>query len=157
MSYASFPKSAVPAGRAVVVGAGLMGGSVAMALRALGWYVSGVDNNAESVARGIELGAFDSAGPDATAELTFICTPVLTVAALAEEALAHGGIVTDIGSVKHPIVSLINNPRFVGGHPMSVRNWRGLTVQRPPCSRGELGCSRPRPLPMLMPTVAFTP
>ena len=126
MSDASAHKPVVPAGRAVVVGAGLMGGSVAMALRTLGWHVSGVDTKEGAVARGIELGAFDAAGPDATAELTFICTPVLSVAALVESALADGGIVTDIGSVKHPIVSLINNPRFIGGHPMAGSELAGI-------------------------------
>jgi prephenate dehydrogenase len=112
--------------RAVVIGAGLMGGSVAMALRGLGWHVSGVDLNAERVQRGIELGAFDAAGPDPTASVTFICTPVSTVPALAAAALADGGIVTDIGSTKHRVVMGVDNPRFVGGHPMAGSEQDGI-------------------------------
>jgi prephenate dehydrogenase len=105
--------------RAVVVGAGLIGGSVAMALRAQGWFVTGNDLDVNAARRGVELGAFDAVGEDASATITFICTPVLSVAALAIAALEHGGVVTDVGSVKGPIVAAVNHPRFVGGHPMA--------------------------------------
>jgi prephenate dehydrogenase len=103
-----------------------MGGSVAMALRAQGWFVSGVDQVGAACVRGLELGAFDAIGPDPTADLTFVCTPVLSVAALAHEALANGGIVTDIGSVKAPIVSEVDHPRFIGGHPMAGSEQDGI-------------------------------
>lgn len=110
----------------MVIGAGLMGGSVAMALRAQGWFVSGVDRLESATRRGVELGAFDAIGPDPTADLTFICTPVLTVAELAHEALAGGGIVSDIGSVKAPIVAAVDHPRFIGGHPMAGSEQDGI-------------------------------
>ncbi len=112
--------------RAVVIGAGLMGGSVALALRAQGWFVSGVDQHAERVQRGIELGAFDAVGPDPLAAVTFVCTPVSSVSDLAKEALAHGGIVTDIGSTKGATVRSVDHPRFVGGHPMAGSEMDGI-------------------------------
>ena len=115
---------------AVVIGAGLMGGSVGMALRAQGWRVLGADRDPARVQRGIELGAFDASfelsGEAPVADITFVCTPLLSVAALANAALAHGGIVTDIGSVKKPIVDAVTHPRFVGGHPMAGSEQDGI-------------------------------
>lgn len=112
--------------RAVVVGAGLMGGSVALALRANGWFVSGVDVHVERVERGVQLGVFDAIGPDSTASLTFICTQVSSVSALAKLALENGGIVSDIGSTKGDVVRAIDHPRFVGGHPMAGSEQDGI-------------------------------
>jgi prephenate dehydrogenase len=103
-----------------------MGGSVGMALRAQGWRVFGSDHNDASANRGVERGAFDSVGFDESAELTFICTPVLAAPALAVEALRHGGVVTDIGSVKAPIVAAVGHARFVGGHPMAGSELDGI-------------------------------
>lgn len=118
--------SIVPVGRAAVIGAGLMGGSVALALRGLGWHVTGSDLDPGRAARGLELGAFDAVGDDPDAEITFVCAPVLAVADLAQAALERGGIVTDIGSVKGPIVRAVDHPRFVGGHPMAGSELEGI-------------------------------
>jgi prephenate dehydrogenase len=112
--------------RAVVIGAGLMGGSVALALRALGWHVSGIDQDRSRIQRGIDLGAFDAEGPDDDASVTFVCTPVSSVPELAKAALAGGGIVTDIGSTKHRVVASVDDPRFVGGHPMCGSEQDGI-------------------------------
>src|SRR5687768_1394730 len=104
--------------RAQLVGTGLIGGSVGLALRKQGWHVTGRDRDEARAARALELGALDEIGTDTAAELTFVATPVGTVAAEAKQALAHGGIVTDVGSVKGSIVSEVDHARFVGGHPM---------------------------------------
>ena len=59
-------------------------------------------------------------GDDGTATVTFIATPVRTIADEARRALAAGpGLVTDVGSVKASIVDGVADPRFVGGHPMA--------------------------------------
>ena len=51
------------AGRAVIVGVGLIGGSIALALRAAGWHVSGIDLDAG--ARAVRRrGAIDAVGDD---------------------------------------------------------------------------------------------
>src|SRR2546426_882563 len=92
--------------RAVVVGTGLIGGSIGLALRAQGWHVTGRDLDEARAARALELGALDDLGDDPDAELTFIATPVGAVADEARKALAAGGgIVTDVGGVKGPIVA----------------------------------------------------
>ena len=67
------------AGRAQVVGTGLIGGSIGMALRALGWRVTGRDADASRAARALELGALDEVGQDVGADVTFIATPVSSV------------------------------------------------------------------------------
>ena len=133
MPVAVSETAAVPAAvreTAVVIGAGLMGGSVGMALRAQGWRVIGTDRDAARAHRGVELGAFDAVfeldGEAPAADITFVCTPVLSVADLANAALARGGIVTDIGSVKKPIVDAVTHPRFVGGHPMAGSEQDGI-------------------------------
>ncbi len=112
--------------RAVIVGAGLMGGSVGAALRQQGWFVSAIDSLPTRAERGVELGLFDSVGPDDQAALTVICTPVLAVPDAVKSALSNGGVVTDIGSVKGPIVDLVDHPRFVGGHPMAGSELEGI-------------------------------
>lgn len=113
---------------AAVVGLGLIGGSIGLALRARGWRVTGADRSDATVAEAVQRGVIDGpvGGP---VDLTFVATPVLAVEAAVREALARGsGIVTDVGSVKAPIVdALADEPvRFLGGHPMAGSELRGL-------------------------------
>ena len=74
--------------RANVIGLGLIGGSIALALRARGWQVCGDDVDAERVHRAIELGAIDGSGVDADADITFVAVPVLSSAEQVERALS---------------------------------------------------------------------
>jgi prephenate dehydrogenase len=113
--------------RANVVGLGLIGGSVGKALRARGWWVQGSDVDPARLDRALRLGIIDAAGLDPTAEITFVATPVRAVAeAVAQALAATAGIVTDVGSVKAPIVTAIDDPRFLGGHPMAGSEQEGL-------------------------------
>jgi prephenate dehydrogenase len=112
--------------RAQLVGTGLIGGSIGLALRARGWHVTGRDLDGARAARARELGALDAVGDDADAELTFVATPVLAVAAEARAALARGGVVTDVGGVKAPVVAAVDHARFVGGHPMAGSEQEGV-------------------------------
>jgi prephenate dehydrogenase len=113
--------------RAAVVGTGLIGGSIGMALRQQGWVVSGVDRDEERAARAVELGALDVVGVDPNVEITFVATPVRSIVGAAEAALAETtGLITDVGSVKGSIVEAIDHPRFVGGHPMAGSEQEGV-------------------------------
>lgn len=110
--------------RATIVGTGLIGGSVGMALRERGWHVSGTDARAGVAARAVELGALTAEGLDRTADLVVVATPVHAAGGVIGEILTSGQwnpqvIVTDVGSVKGPLVDAIDHPRFVGGHPMA--------------------------------------
>jgi prephenate dehydrogenase len=110
-----------------VVGFGLIGGSIARALTDRGWLVSGEESNPARCAQAEALGLVHAWGLDPAAEITFIATPVLTIADHAKRALAEtAGVVTDVGSVKAAVVNSIDDPRFVGGHPMAGSELEGL-------------------------------
>lgn len=113
--------------RAGVVGTGLIGGSIGLALRARGWHVTGRDRHPLRAERALALGALDAVGDDPGAEVTFLATPVGAVADEAAVALKKGrGVVTDVGSVKTSIVGGVDDPRFVGGHPMAGSEQEGI-------------------------------
>ncbi len=109
-----------------MVGTGLIGGSIGLALRKHGWHVTGRDLDPARAARALDLGALDAVGDDAGAEITFVCTPVSSIAGEARAALDSGGVVTDVGGVKGPIVAAVDHPRFVGGHPMAGSEQEGM-------------------------------
>jgi len=110
-----------------VVGLGLIGGSLGLALRRAGWHVTGNDADAQTAARALEVGAVDVVGADAGAAVTFIATPVGSVVRAARSALACGdGVVTDVGGVKAGVVAAVGDPRFIGGHPMAGSERDGL-------------------------------
>jgi len=111
---------------AAVVGTGLIGGSLGMALRERGWHVTGRDRDEARAQRALELGALDAVGVDASAVITFVATPVLAIADEARAALARGGVVTDVGGVKAPVVAAVDHPHFVGGHPMAGSEQEGV-------------------------------
>lgn len=112
--------------RALVVGTGLIGGSIGLALRAQGWHVTGRDVDESRAARAVELGALEDVGDDVEADITFVATPVGSIAAEARAGLRGRGVVTDVGGVKAPIVAAVADPRFVGGHPMAGSEQEGV-------------------------------
>jgi prephenate dehydrogenase len=118
-----------PAGRAQVVGLGLVGGSIGLALRGAGWHVTGQDLDAGRRERAHAMGAVDAAGDDPTADLAFVATPASSVAAVAAGLLDAGSaslVVTDVAGVKRQIVQDVASSRFVGGHPMAGSEQEGL-------------------------------
>ena len=84
-----------------VIGLGLIGGSVCLALRRAGFVVHGEDSSAERVAEALERSVIDRSGLDPAAEVTFVATPVNEIPAGVKRALeSTTGWVTDVGSVK---------------------------------------------------------
>ncbi|MEY2458239.1 MAG: prephenate dehydrogenase [Acidimicrobiaceae bacterium] len=113
--------------RANVIGTGLIGGSIGLALRGLGWHVTGTDTDAARAERARELGALDAVGLDPLASITFVAVPVRSIPDAARRALeATDGYVTDVGSVKGSVLEAIDDPRFVGGHPMAGSEQDGI-------------------------------
>jgi len=109
------------------MGLGLIGGSLGLALSQRGWQVSGIDARSEIESEALALGVISSIGLDPEAEITFIATPVSSIADQAKLALAKTkGLVTDVGGVKVVIANEIVDPRFVGGHPMAGSELVGL-------------------------------
>ncbi|HJR24984.1 MAG TPA: hypothetical protein VJ804_05890, partial [Acidimicrobiales bacterium] len=62
--------------RAAVVGTGLIGGSIGLALRRAGWHVTGHDADERAAATALAMGAVDALGTDPDAVVTFVATPV---------------------------------------------------------------------------------
>jgi prephenate dehydrogenase len=118
------------AGRAAIVGTGLIGGSIGLALRARGWRVTGADVDGATADRAKALGALDEVGEDPEAEITFIATPVVAVVAEVLGVTARtrrpDAIVTDVAGVKAPLAARLPHPRFVGGHPMAGSEQVGI-------------------------------
>lgn len=113
----------------MVVGTGLIGGSVALALRSKGWRVAGVDSDPLRSEAALRRGCVDELGFDSTADLVVIATPLASVAEEAAKALALTGpacVVTDVAGVKAPVVSQVEDARFIGGHPMAGSELEGL-------------------------------
>ena len=122
--------------RAQVVGVGLIGGSIGLALRGRGWHVTGRDTDSELADKALALGALDAVGDDPEAEIVFLATPVGATAAEATAVFDTSGrradvAVTDVGGVKRSVVEELAHPRFVGGHPMAGSEQVGLAGADP--------------------------
>lgn len=113
--------------RANVFGLGLIGGSLAAALTARGWSVTGTDHDSKIELEALSLGLIAHIGIDHDAEITFVATPVSSVVEQVRRALATtSGLVTDVGGVKANVVGEVDDPRFVAGHPMAGSELVGL-------------------------------
>jgi prephenate dehydrogenase len=114
-----------------IVGAGLIGGSVGLGMKAKGWQVSVVDLNPAVEQEALSRGVADRTGLEPTAAVTVIAAPVGAVPELAARALAETtGVVTDAGSAKADICTAIDDPRFIGGHPMAGSDQDGIAGAR---------------------------
>ncbi len=123
---------------AAVIGLGLIGGSLALRLRAAGIRVLGVDTDPGAIAAAQRRGAIDNGGDDvgivAESDLVIVATPldqIVAVGIAASRRMRAGALLTDVGSVKAPIVAAITaalpaGVRFVGGHPMAGTAGMGM-------------------------------
>lgn len=134
-----------------IVGVGLIGGSLGMILKRqrLAESVVGIGRRIENLKAAVELGAIDRYAPDGLAgvresDLVVLATPVDTYEQHLRawgSALPAGCIVTDVGSVKGPLVFLAerNIParaRFVGAHPIAGKEKTGVMAGSPELFRG---------------------
>jgi prephenate dehydrogenase len=124
--------------RVALVGTGLVGGSVGLALRRAGAVVHAYDRDPLRLEQARELGAIDVGTADLEdairdADVVLVAVPVANIADAVVAALDAGApAVTDVGSVKAPIVTAVEaarpelSARFVGGHPMAGSEQDGL-------------------------------
>jgi cyclohexadieny/prephenate dehydrogenase len=130
----SHPAPEGPFRRVALIGVGLIGSSMARAMRAEGLAETlvGCARSAATRAALLDLGLCDeahAAPADAVrdADLVVLATPVGAYAEVAEAmqpALAPGAIVTDVGSVKQAVVRDVgpyipDGVHFVPGHPIA--------------------------------------
>jgi len=147
-----------------VVGVGLIGGSLALGLKAAGavGQVVGIGRGQANLDRAIELRVVDQVTQDlaagvADADVVFLATPVLSLGPVARQAMPHlkpGAIITDGGSVKQAVIddiepSLRDDVHFVPGHPIAGTEYSGAEAAFASLYQGRR-C-------ILTPTVRTTP
>ncbi len=127
-----------------VLGLGLMGGSLCLALKKSGWAgtLAGYARRQETIRYAMEHGLCDEAGnslPEAVdqADLLVACVPVLSMPDLAREVrdnLKRGGVLTDVGSTKALLQKQMEDllqgtgMSFVGSHPIAGAEKSGVTA-----------------------------
>ncbi len=136
-----------PPTKIAVLGAGLLGGSLLAALRkkSPSLHLRAWARRADTAKEVTRLHLADIASTDldlATdgAELVILCTPVETMTGLAKKLnvtrLAPQCVVTDVGSVKTPVVTALEDIlaakkiTFIGSHPMAGSEKSGLENSR---------------------------
>jgi prephenate dehydrogenase len=135
--------------RVGIVGLGLMGGSLALALRGRVAGLVGVERQADARQAALRTGIVDAAYHSLSADvppvdLLVLATPVRaileTVAAL-PHTRPEGCAVLDLGSTKRAIVAALDGlpPAFaaIGGHPMCGKETAGLAAATADLYQGQ--------------------
>ncbi|MBB5210070.1 bifunctional prephenate dehydrogenase/3-phosphoshikimate 1-carboxyvinyltransferase [Microbulbifer hydrolyticus] len=136
-------------GRLVVVGIGLIGGSLALGLKAASGCreVIGVARRAQTCEQAVALGVVDRAVTDVGAilpeleagDVIFVSVPTLAVEAVfaqLKDGIPEGVTVTDGASVKGSVIAAARNvwgqvpPFLVPGHPIAGSEQSGVTAAR---------------------------
>ncbi|SHL90737.1 3-phosphoshikimate 1-carboxyvinyltransferase [Vreelandella subglaciescola] len=146
MSQASVNESAVDESRLLIVGLGLIGGSLAAALRAAGFQgeIMACDPDAREIERGIEMGLIDGGSTRLAEQAPAASMIVLAVPVLAMESVMGelatlnptlaGQVVTDVGSTKAAIrdaaLKVFGHmpPTLVLGHPIAGSEKSGVAA-----------------------------
>ncbi|MFY9264134.1 MAG: prephenate dehydrogenase/arogenate dehydrogenase family protein [Solirubrobacterales bacterium] len=127
--------------RLALIGVGLIGGSVGLAARdrddSVG-EIAGFDPTPGVLDEALRLGAITRAATSiedaaANADLVVLASPVGTLAENARAVLAAAGpqaVITDVGSTKRQIVAAVDDPRFIGGHPIAGAETSGVEHAR---------------------------
>ena len=111
-----------------IVGLGLIGGSLSLDLRSQGHQIYGISRKLETCKTALEKGIVDRASIGypilSETEVVFICTPIFAIASTIRQITPYldpETIITDVGSVKQPIVAECSQlwSNFIGGHPMA--------------------------------------
>ncbi|RXH58308.1 prephenate dehydrogenase [Granulicella sibirica] len=134
--------------RVVIVGTGLIGSSIGLALRAAGFsgLISGVDLSEEELRQALAMGAIGEAleGEErvleavTAADVIMLAVPVLGILDWMQRLaplLGPGQLVTDVGSTKGSIAELAGRlyngdgqARFLPGHPMAGKESGGAAL-----------------------------
>jgi prephenate dehydrogenase len=132
-----------------IVGLGLMGASLAMALRGSVEHITAVTRREETARIALERAIVESATTDlaagvAQADVIVLAAPVRTIIGQLNRLggmLKPGAVVTDLGSTKTEIVQAMNQLPAgiyaVGSHPMCGKELSGLEAAEPDLYRGK--------------------
>lgn len=134
-----------------IVGLGLVGGSIGLALKGVGYpaTVAGYDIDPEAVRLAIERHAIDTAmssveGLSRESDMLILAVPVAEIQRMSpilRRCVRGGTVVTDVGSAKVEIcrtmeTTLPDGVEFVGGHPMAGSECSGIRAATPHLFRG---------------------
>jgi len=120
-----------------IVGLGLIGGSLGLDLQKLGYTVYGITHREQTAqkARERKLAQIVSTDPSVlnNCSLIYIALPLeqlLNPSTALINAIPRNAVVTDVGSVKVPILNIWNklHPRFVASHPMTGTEESGVNA-----------------------------
>jgi len=128
-----------------IVGTGLLGASIGLALRALGVDVVLADPSRTTVLLARDVGAGRLPAPDdAPPRLVVVAAPpdVTGEVVVAELAAHPQAVVTDVASVKGAVIAALRAAgadltRYVGSHPMAGSERSGPTAARPDLFTGR--------------------
>ena len=128
--------------RLAIIGVGLIGGSLALALRhkKACKHVIGYGRDTARLEKAVQLGVIDEfsltvASAVKQADVVVLATPLATTGPLLKSMCNYLGeetIITDVGSVKGSVVSAARTalgelfPRFVPGHPIAGKEQSGV-------------------------------
>ncbi len=147
--------------RVAIIGLGLVGGSLALALKkspVVEAEIIGFSRRAETVTRAKESGIIDRGAENLASavkdvDLVIITTPVLAIKEILERisaVLSPGCVVTDAGSTKTKVMEwadkyLPHGISFIGGHPMAGKETSGIDEADADLFRGCIYCLTPAP------------
>lgn len=130
----------------VIFGVGLIGGSVALALKKAGSaaHIVGVGRTEKSLQTALDLGVIDSAETNISnalnaADLVLIAAPVAQTKAILQSIQPHlnaSTVITDAGSTKGDVLAVARKvlgaqfSQFVGGHPIAGAEKSGVTAAK---------------------------
>ncbi len=148
-------------GRLTVIGVGLIGGSLARALRTAGQVeeIVGCGRDPDHLRRAVDLGVIDrySTRPEeavAGADLVVIAVPLRAMRPVLDtmrSALPAQAVITDVGSAKASVVADARAslgdalPRFVPGHPIAGTEKSGVEASFPDLYRNRRVVLTPLP------------
>jgi prephenate dehydrogenase len=137
-------RTALPFQRIAIIGVGLIGGSLALAIkrRFPAAHIVGFDKPAvlkrAKQRNAIDEGISSVTRAVANANLVVLATPVSNILTLLPKLSSHISsetIVTDVGSVKETVAALADmffpNGNFIGGHPMTGAEFSGIDAAHP--------------------------
>ncbi len=145
-------------GRIGILGLGLIGGSLALALKGRRGApeVWGYDRNRDSLEQALRAGAVAKACTEtgiAACPVVVVCVPVIRSLGLIRRLkprMAPGSVLTDVGSVKDELVregraAAGAGVEFIGGHPIAGTENSGFSSADPLLFRGRTVILTPAP------------
>jgi len=127
-----------------IIGLGLIGGSLALGMkqRGLAGHIAAYDANRQALTAGIKMGVIDESADTiktcaSDSDLIILAVPVLSIREILAELTDISGIITDVGSVKRPVIDAARElfgeipSHLVPGHPIAGSEKHGVQAANP--------------------------